>query len=216
MPFCIFEDENEIMQFVLQGGGPERSFTLVSSRPGFDYTSLWMASCEEDDASYFVCVHYPVSGKKPIPDICASYLVPATYRATMMKTQIAVYELSHRTTLDVWCKSQDAPEPLPILKMLEAIAHMMNGLMSTGHNEMRISPHTIVVESDGRIRLMGVAALDMPWSERCAQTYHQDQRACIPPECTGYMLKKAFSGTKCLYFGCACLLSDHPGKSAGL
>ena len=190
MPFCIFEDENEIMQFVLQGGGQERCFTLVSSRPGFDYTSLWMASCEEDDASYFVCVHYPVSGKKPIPDICASYLVPATYRATMMKTQIAVYELSHRTTLESWCKSQDAPEPLPILKMLEAIAHMMKGLMSTGHNEMRISPHTIVVESDGRIRLMGVAALDMPWSERCAQTYHQDQRACIPPECTGYMLKK--------------------------
>ena len=190
VPFCVLDAGNDVMQFVVEGGQETRRFKLTSPCPGFDYTSFWQAECEEVEAPFFICVHYPVSGRKPIPDVCVPFFVPATIRGRMLKTYIVAYDMRHRTTLAKWRAHLDFPIPMLVFEKLEAVAATMNALVATGHNEMRISADNIILDDNGSVRFLGVAALDMPWSERCAQTYYQDARVAVPPECTGYMLKQ--------------------------
>ncbi len=187
-PFCVVESDDDIMQFVLEGPKSQQ-FTLATPHPGFDYSSFWQAKDEKGEP-YLVCVHYPVSGKKPIPDACTPYLVPEYLHGTMLKTQVVIYDLKDRTTLDMWRKAHATPDPDTIYEMLHSVAKTMNDIIATGHNEIRISPYTVVVGSDNSIRLMGIAAFDMSWNERCAQTYHQDSIACVPPECSGYLQRR--------------------------
>ena len=185
--FAVIEWENDSLVFVMTK--PECRVPLMLhlavARPGFDSTSIWQA-VDKSNAPWLVCVHFPVSGRKPIPESCEPYIVPCKYLGTLGETFVQAYPLSNLVTIESWRSSQEIVSPGIIYLLIEKIAHCLDEICRTGHSLLRISPDTILIEKQD-IRFFGILSLDQPWNERCALAHKQIEYASIPPECLGFL-----------------------------
>ena len=186
--YAILQDESDVLHFVLYLDTPELCLTLAVAAPGFDSTALWYAR-DPDNHPYLICIHYPVSGRTPIPESCKKYIIMPEYRTMLGATIVDAYDLCHTKTLRDYRRNMANVDPQNLCQILQKLASTLDELYLNEHALMRISPDTIVVQDD-IVKFIGISSLDLPWNERCAQAHPQEVMACIPPECLGYLRQK--------------------------
>ena len=186
--YAILQSENDILHFVMSNAKQECVLRLSSARPAFDSTAIWHAVTKDGNA-YLVFIHYPVSGRKPIPDACKQYFIEPDFLSFLGVTIIEAYDLSQLTTLRAWQNLHHPPQPEPLFDILQQLAVSLDGLHDTGHALMRISPDNTILTKEG-IKFIGIVSLDLPWNERCAHAHPPEEMATIPPECLGYLRQK--------------------------
>ena len=192
-PYAVQEAGGDALAFVLTQ--PEMSpqstavcLKLVISRPGFDSTFMWQAT-DEADNPWLVCVHFPVSGRSPIPEACKPHIHPADFDANLGDTRIQAYCLKDLMTLRFWRETTHNPSPDVIFLILDKLANTLSDIYQVGHTLMRISPDNIIL-NEQNIQFMGIASFDLPWNERCAVAHKQMDFASVPPECLGFLRQR--------------------------
>ena len=189
-PYAILQFDEDVFYFVIQDKrcDQECALKLKAALPGFDSTALWQAS-DTNGSPYLIFVHYPVSGRSPIPEDCRSYFVQPDIQGSLGATIIIAYDLKNLATLRFWRSLHENPDPEDVFGLLKQMAATIDKLCQSDHAIMRISPDNTIVTKDG-IKFIGVSSLDLPWNERCAQAHPPEIMACVPPECRGYIRQK--------------------------
>lgn len=185
--YAVLEMDDDALSFVISMPmcREARVFRLLEAKPGFDSTSIWGAEDDHGDR-WLICVHFPVSGRKPLPESCAEFLMPCPIVGRLGETFVQAYPLKDVVTLSSWRASQEEVSPRMIFHLVEIIARHLEQIFATGHALLRISPDTIVIDEE-TVRFFGIIALDQPWNERCALAHRQVEYATIPPECFGFL-----------------------------
>lgn len=166
--------------------GGETILRLDKLLPSFDSIAVWRAVADDGDAEYTVCIHFPVSAQKPLPENCRPFMEPCDAVCRVNAVTVQVYRGDNRQTLRRWREDPEHQSHGAVLAMLERVAALLGELEAKGHCVMRISPDTIAVSANA-IRLMGLVSADLPWNERCVETYRLIELASIAPECRGYI-----------------------------
>lgn len=207
-PFAVAECANERYDYVLtlpetEIDGDENGelhLRLEKLLPSFDSIAIWEALDREFNA-YTVCIHFPVSSRTPLPEECRKFMEPCCLSSTMNSVVIQVYRMDRHVTLRRWREDVAHQSPDAILSLLQNLAETLMQIARTGHHLMRFSPDTIAV-SEHTIRFMGIVSLDLPWNERCVESYKLVELGSIPPECHGF-LRQNITMSQTLYVFCA-------------
>ena len=188
--YAVLEIGGDALAFVLQQ--PDMTsqdnpvcLKLVMTRSGFDSTFMWHAT-DDNDNPWLICIHFPVSGRTPIPENCQHHIRKADFDAMLSDTRIQAYALKNIITLRSWREATGTPSPDVIFLLLEKLADALTEIYQTGHTLMRISPDNTILDND-HVQFMGIASFDLPWNERCAVAHRQVDFAAIPPECFGFL-----------------------------
>lgn len=190
--YAIIELGNDQLGFVLyssQEGVQE--LTLLKSCPGFDATLMWRAE-DADQHRWLMCIHFPVSGRKPVPDECKAFVWPCQLMGNIAGTIVQGYLLDGIETAATWREAQHFVAPSSVYRILTFVCAKLNAIFESGHRLLRISPENIVLRDD-EILFMGVESFDLPWNERCAIEHSQGDLASVPPECFGFLRQRMTS-----------------------
>ncbi len=187
--YAILELGNDQLGFVLyspQEGVQE--LMLLKSCPGFDATLMWRAE-DADHRPWLMCIHFPVSGRKPVPEECKAYVWPCQYMGKVAGTIAQAYSLDGIETVATWREAQHFVAPSSVYRILTFICSKLSAVFASGHTFLRISPENIVLRDD-EILFMGAESFDLPWNERCAIEHGQGDLASVPPECFGFLRQR--------------------------
>ena len=96
-PYAILQFDEDVFYFVVLGGNKQEcALKLTTAQPGFDSTAVWQASDTQGNP-YLIFIHYPVSGRSPIPEECRPYFVMSDIQGSLSATIIVAY-ISSRCT----------------------------------------------------------------------------------------------------------------------
>lgn len=201
--YVVLDKGCDVLAFVLTSSKFEQPLSLILSEscPGFDSIFMWRA-VEKDaqDKHWLVCIHFPVSGRRPLQDSCRQFIVEADFIGHMEETIVQAFSLENLMTLSRWRESLGTVSPSAIYNCVEKIARRIEELFATGHSLLRIGPDNIAIRN-GQIYFMGIGSLDQPWNERCATAHQQIDYVPIPPECLGFLRQRITSRQRVYMIG---------------
>ena len=196
--YAILEMPNDLLKFVVMVPQIEETIEicLKNSCPGFDSVSMWHG-IDGSLREWFLCIHYPVSSRMPIPESCQSLLYPSDMEGMLFDLKIQAYQEDHLTTLRSYRNSHENLSPNVIMQWVMRIGDMFKYIFEHGHTLLRVSPDILVI-CDNEIRLLGTYSFDLPWNERCANDHMQPEYAPMPPECFGF-IRHRMTERECVY-----------------
>jgi len=163
---------------------------LTDMRHGFDSTFIWTAQSRHatDSHDYLVCIHFPVSGRTPMPeDLGRRFFIEPEFTTRLGEAKIWIYDMRCRQTLASWRDAQTTPTPQEIYAIAIQIASALNVIHADSHVLLRFNPETLVLTENG-VRFLAMTSLDLPWNEACAQSHgFLENWFYIPPECRNFL-----------------------------